>query len=118
MYQTLMESTSKAILYVCSQCRKRGSVAKHLCKYELESERACEERLASACMLDETHEQLQRAEVHYKEERSHMQQEITQLHELLRTFGTTVKAESRQLREEVLWMCPEAQSARVVAMMN
>lgn len=27
-----IESTSMAIMYVCSQCRKQGSVAKHLCK--------------------------------------------------------------------------------------
>jgi len=101
MYQALMESTSKANLYVSSQCQKRGSVAKRLCKYELESEHACKEPLASVHMLDEAYEQLQRAEVHYKEERSHMQQEITKLHELLRTLGTTVKAESWQLCEEV-----------------
>ena len=73
LYRALIESTSKAIVYVCSQCRKRGSVAKRLCKYEYESERACEERLASARALDEAREQLDKAEAHYKEESTCMQ---------------------------------------------
>ena len=77
MYQALMENRSKAILYICTQCRKRGSISKHLCKHDMEYERACEEWLASTCALDEAREQLQRAEAHYLEEKSRMQQQIT-----------------------------------------
>ena len=67
----MTENRSKAILYVCSRCCKRLSVSKHLCKFEMEYECACEERLARA--LDETRDQLQRAEAHYIEEKSGMQ---------------------------------------------
>ena len=54
----------------------------------MEYECACEERLASA--LDKTHDHVQRAEAHYKEEKSRMQQEITdlELHTLLRALGS------------------------------
>ena len=40
-----------------------------------------------ACTLDEARDQLQRAEARYKEEKSRMQQEITELHTLLKAFG-------------------------------
>ena len=74
MYQALMENRSKAILYICTQCTKRGSISKCLCKQDMEYERACGERLASTRTLDEAREQLQRAEAHYLEEKSRMQQ--------------------------------------------
>ena len=48
MYQALIDNRSKAIMYVCSQCRKYGSVSKRLLKYDCELERAKDERLASA----------------------------------------------------------------------
>ena len=73
---------------MCSCRCKRLSVSKHLCKFEIEYECACEERLASA--LDKTRDHLQRAEAHYKEQKSHIQQEITDLglHTLLRAFAS------------------------------
>ena len=40
-------------MYVCSGCRKRGSIFKRLCKLEMESERLASERLASARVVDE-----------------------------------------------------------------
>ena len=76
MYEAQTEKKSKAILYVCSCCCKRLSVSKRLCKFEMEYECACEEQLVS--MLYEACDQLQRAEARYKEEKSHMQQEITE----------------------------------------
>ena len=91
MYQALMENRSKAILYICTQCRKRGSIAKRLCKHDLEYERACEERLASARALNEAREQMQRAGAHHQE-RSRMQQQITELHDLLRMLGSNITA--------------------------
>ena len=48
MYQALMANRSKAILYICTQCRKRGSISKRPCKHDMEYECACGERLASA----------------------------------------------------------------------
>ena len=92
MYQALMENRSKAILYVCTQCRKRGSITKRLCKHDMEYERACEERLASARALTEARERMQRAEARYQEEKSRMQQQLTELHDLLRTLGSNIMA--------------------------
>ena len=62
MYEALTENRSKAVLYVCSLYHKQDSMSKHLFKFEMEYECTCKERLASACMLDEVHNQLQRAE--------------------------------------------------------
>ena len=42
--------------------------------------------------LDEAREQLQRAEAQYQEEKSRMQQQITELHDLLRTLGSNITA--------------------------
>ena len=44
--------------------------------------------------LDEVCDQLQRAEAHYKEEKSRMQQEITELHVLLKALGSKPVDES------------------------
>ena len=82
----------KVILCVCSQCKKRGTVAKRLYKHEYEYESACKQWLGSAHVLDEACEQLQRADESYKEERAHIQQQITELHELLKSFGPKVGA--------------------------
>ena len=54
----------------------------------MEYECTCEERLASAHTLDEARDQLQWAKVHYKEEKSRMQQEITELHVPLKALGS------------------------------
>ena len=62
MYEALTENRSKAILYVCSRCCNQLSVSKHLYKFEMEYECACEEWLVS--VLDETHDQLQRVVIH------------------------------------------------------
>ena len=42
--------------------------------------------------LNEAHEQMQRAGAHHQEERSRMQQQITELHDLLRTLGSNITA--------------------------
>lgn len=39
------------------------------------------------CALDEAGDQLQRVEVRYKEKKGRMQQEITELHTLLKALG-------------------------------
>ena len=96
MYEALTENRSKAILYVCPHCQKQGSVSKRLCKFELKCEHACKKRLASAYALDKGRDQLQRAEVRYKEEKSHIQQEITELYALLKTLGSMREKVAKQ----------------------
>ena len=63
-------------------------MSKRFCKFEMEYGCTCKEQLVSVHVLDETHDQLQRAETHYREEKSRMQQEITELHALLKGLGS------------------------------
>lgn len=49
-------------------------------------------------MLNEVCGQMQRAEVHYQEEKSCIQQQITELHDLLRTLGSNIKVPIEQLK--------------------
>ena len=56
LYQPLVRSRSKNIVYVCSGCRKWGSIFKRLCKLEMESECLASEQLASMHVVDERDE--------------------------------------------------------------
>jgi len=53
LYTALVGCRSKALLYVCSVCRRGGSVAKRLLQHEVEKARADRERLASAREIDD-----------------------------------------------------------------
>ena len=48
LYEALKTCRSKALLYVCTHYRKKGSVIKRLHEHEVESARAHEQQLASA----------------------------------------------------------------------
>ena len=37
LYTALNNCRNKAILFVCTKCRKKGSVSKHLCKLETDN---------------------------------------------------------------------------------
>ena len=52
LYEALITCQSKALLYVCTRCRKKGSVIKRLHEYEVENTRAHEQRLASVQMSE------------------------------------------------------------------
>ena len=52
IYAALMECRSKALLYVCTVCRKKGSIIKRLNLHEVDSARAHEQLLASAQTVD------------------------------------------------------------------
>jgi len=53
LYTALVGCRTKAIMYMCSICRREGSVAKKLLRYEVNRARANDERLASARQLAE-----------------------------------------------------------------
>ena len=53
LYEALKGCRSRAILYVCTQCRARGSVVKRLHEHEVERACADEQWLASAQRIDE-----------------------------------------------------------------
>ena len=57
LYQALVDSNTRCLIYVCSCCRRQGPVAQRLFQYEKETAHANDERLASARLLEE-HEAL------------------------------------------------------------
>ena len=74
LYEALKGCRSRAILYVCTRCRARGSVIKRLHEHEVERARADEQRLASAQRIDELTERL--AELH-EERRSWLEKQAS-----------------------------------------
>ena len=58
LYEVLMKSCSKNILYVCSKCCKLGSIAKHIRKLESDCEHLMSERLASEHITNEKDESI------------------------------------------------------------
>ena len=56
LYEALMKSRSKNILYMCSKCRKLGPISKCICKLESECECLSSKWLASARVVDEGEE--------------------------------------------------------------
>ena len=51
LYTALVDCCTKAIMYVCSMCRREGSIAKKLLRYEVDCARANDEQLASTRQL-------------------------------------------------------------------
>ena len=55
LYEMLQMCRSKAILYICTRCRKTGSINKRLHEQEVESTHAQEQRLASTQANEQLH---------------------------------------------------------------
>ena len=53
LYAALVGCCSKAVVYACSVCRRKGSVAKRLLQHEVEMAHAENKRLASEHELEE-----------------------------------------------------------------
>ena len=53
LYEAMVRCHSKAIVFVCTNCRRRGSIVKRLMQYEYESACAEDEWLASALLLEQ-----------------------------------------------------------------
>jgi len=73
LHEALTNSRSKALLYVCSICRARGSICQRLFKLELENECLCEERLASAQSLCDAKVLLEKLRVENEADKTHLQ---------------------------------------------
>ena len=56
--EALKECRSRAILYVCTQCRAKGSIIKRLHEYEVDSAHVQEQWLASVQCTDELSERI------------------------------------------------------------
>lgn len=53
LYDALVSCRSKAIVFICTKCRKRGSIVKRLMQHVYDCTRAEDEWLASARQLEE-----------------------------------------------------------------
>ena len=101
MYQALMENRSKAILDICTQSRNVALLPSVFVN-KTWNMNAHAKSGWPARALSEAHEQMQRAGVHHREERSRMQQQITKLHNLLRTLGSNITALTVQLNANLI----------------
>jgi len=107
LYAALVGCRSKALLYVCSACRRGGSVAKKFLRYEVELACANDERLASARKLaerDSTIESLCSDKQQLVERTTALEREITRLRDELtkmsvRLEGRVTKSEGDDLPE-------------------
>ena len=52
LYEAMVSCRSKAIVFACTNCRRRGSIVKRLMQHEYEGARAEDERLTSARPLE------------------------------------------------------------------
>ena len=104
LYAALIASPSKALLYCCTTCRRKGSIVKQLYKLQSELEVAHEHRLASACAVDEARDLI----AALKADKERLQAEVDGLHEwsfnsetpcVHRAGGITARAEERNLAE-------------------
>ena len=60
LYEAMVNCRSKAVVFACTGCRKRGSIVKRLMQHECENTRAHDERLASARLLEQKEETVAR----------------------------------------------------------
>ena len=72
-------SRSKALLYVCTRCRAKGSLPQRLFKLELENAHLSDEWLASVQSLHETTLVLEKLRVEHEEEKARLQEECHEL---------------------------------------
>jgi len=79
LYDVLTNSCSKALLYVCTRCRVKGSLSQRLFKLELENEHLNDERLASAQSLHDTTLVLEKLRAEHEEAKARWQEECQEL---------------------------------------
>ena len=63
LYTALVPNPSKALLFCCTACRRKGSIVKHLCKLQADLMVANEQRLASAHTVYEAHDLIEALKV-------------------------------------------------------
>ena len=66
LYDAMVSCRSKAVVFTCTSCRKRGSIVKRIMQHEMDSARADDERLASARLLQQKGETVARLEAEVK----------------------------------------------------
>ena len=67
LYEAMVSSRTKALIFSFSSCRKREPITKRLLQHEFDSARAESERLASARLLDEREQSISSLKVELSE---------------------------------------------------
>ena len=81
LYDAMVSCRTKALIFSCTVCRKKGSIVKRLLQHEYESARAEDERLASARLLSDRDEQLCKLREELEKvsgERDQLREQLTQ----------------------------------------
>ena len=89
LYEALVRCHTKCLSFVCTRCRKKGSLIKQFMKCEYELAHAQDERLASARLLEQAEARAQTSEqalANLKQERDALQAEVKKLYDELLQF--------------------------------
>ena len=87
LYTALMASPSKALLFYCTTCRRKGCIVKQLYKMQSDLAVTHEQRLASACAMDAACDLIAVL-------KAHLQAEVDEMHGvLLNKVSSEYKAE-------------------------
>ena len=86
LYEELVKRPSKALLFMCTHCRQKGSIMKHFMHFENEVKHAQSEQLASARLLEQSEARAQSTA-----------EELTVLKEECATLRSEVKELLRKL---------------------
>ena len=109
LYEALVRCRTKCLSFICTRCRKKGSLIKQFMKCEYELAHARDERLASARLLEQVEARAQASEQmvsDLKQERDALKAEVKKLYdELLKlrmdspSRRTTAHAETKRESE-------------------
>ena len=86
LYDCLVRCRTKCLSFICTRCRKKGSLVKQFMKFEYELAKAHDEQLASARQLEEAEARAQQSELtvgKLEYERDELQAEVKKLYEQL-----------------------------------
>ena len=86
LYEALVRCHTKCLSFICTRCRKKGSLIKQFMKCEYELAHARDERLASARLLEQAEARAQASEqtvVDLKQERDALQAKVQKLNDEL-----------------------------------
>ena len=84
LYDALVRCRTKCLSFICTRCRKKGSLVKQFMKCEFELAHAQDERLASARLLEQAEARAQASEqaiAEFKQERDALKAEVKKLHD-------------------------------------
>ena len=111
LYAELVGCCSKAILYVCSACQRKGSIAKRLQQDEVEMARAENEQLASERELEECNHtliELQREKQRLVEHNVELEEEVARFADKL--VKVSVKSATGRVTKQEAHDLPELES--------